>query len=552
MTTKIQSKEQISGVNYWVCVIGIIIFMACLESREINRPLDGLHSWAQATGAWATRVHIKYGLSYTKGLTTWAVGDPPKANPKKYLDHPQLSILLAWLFCSIVGVSEFTLRLLAISVSIVTMALFMLMLKKLMEPVTALLAGLLYAVFPLTGYFYTGSWTTLFGFSAIYCYLVIIKAFANAPEPKKYHKIGLAAGIFLCLQVNWVGFFYAMAIGVHYVFRCIKRKEYPSFVLLAIMVFSPAISMIITFSIMLAGYGGDISKIFELYKWRAGKGEMQQMQSFDWSLWFGKLWEFSLTNYTLPVVMIAILYITIGQFFVFSKDPDPLTGRRSRQFPQFWLFFMVPFFALFILRGCLWRHQTWLVPLTPCVAIAASLGICMVWDYLKKISFKIALVAVLAILSICTSYCIAGTNYYYAIRWQPEAKIKMFQMLNSRIPPDKYLLSFDPFIVNQNESKGAFYRPEIAWYLDREIIQATRLEEVTEAAKTGKYPFYLMPLSLGDPQTDAYLNNLSKQLGQLYKYEYIPGVSGEMDGRGRFLKAGMSNYLLFDLQKPVK
>ncbi len=552
MAMKIQVKEQTNCINYWLCVIGIILFMVCLESREIGRPFYGLHSWGDATGTWAARTHVKYGLSYTKGLTTWAVGDPPKANPHRYLDHPQLGSLLSWFFGSIFGVYEWTFRLVTILVSIGTMALFMLMLKELMDPLPALLAGVLYAIFPLTGYFYTGGWMILFGLSAIYYYLIIIRAFINGPQPKMIHKIGLAASLFLGLQISWVGFFYALAIGVHYVCRCIKRKEYPSIGLLAILMLAPGISLVITFSIMLAGYGGDVSKIIELYKWRAAKGEMQQMQSFDWSLWFAKLWEFSNTNYTLPILIIAILYITIGQLFVFMDKPDHSTGRRTRQFPQFWLFFMAPVFALFILRGCLWRHQTWLLPLTPCVAIAASLGIFMLWDSLKKINFRIALVTILAILSICTGYCIAGTNYYYAIRWQPEAKIKMFQMLNSRIPPDKYLLSFDPFIVDQHESKGAFYRPEIAWYLDREIVQAEKLEEITAAAKTGKYPFYLLPLSVGDPQADAYLSNLSKQLGQIYKYEYIPGVSGESDSEGRFLKAGMPNYILYDLEKPLK
>ncbi|MGD0785080.1 MAG: hypothetical protein ABR969_04635 [Sedimentisphaerales bacterium] len=553
MTAKIQNnKEPTGGINYyWYCVIGIIILMSCIGAREIDRPFYGLHSWGEATGTWAARTHVKYGLAYTKGMTTWAVGYPPKENPKRYLDHPQLGSLLAWLFGSILGVHEWTFRFVTLIVSIGALAVFMLMLKGLMEPLPALLAGLLCAIFPLTGYFSFGGWTVLFGLAAIYYYLVIIKALTNGPEPTKFHKIGLALSLFLGLQIAWTGFFYALAIGVHYVFRCLKRKQFPSIPLLAIMAFSPGISMLITFTIMFMGYGG-ISKIIELYKWRAAKGEMQQMVGFDWSLWFAKLWEFSNTNYTLPILIIAILYITIGQLFVFTDKPDHSTGRRARQFPQFWIFFMVPFSALFILRGCLWRHQTWLLPMTPLVAIAASLGVFMVWDLIKKNNFKIAMVTVLAILSICVFDCIAGTNYYYAIRWQPEAKINMFKMLNSRIPPDKYLLSFDAFIVDQHESKGAFYRPEIAWYLDREIVQAEKLEEITAAAKTGKYPFYLLPLSVGDPQADAYLSNLSKQLGQLYKYEYIPGVAGEADSEGRFLKAGMPNYILYDLEKPLK
>jgi hypothetical protein len=552
MTAKIQIKDKTSGINYWLCVVGIIILMCCMEGREINRPFYGLHSWGDAGGTWAARTHVRYGLSYTKGVTTWAVGNPPIENPTRYYDHPQLGSILAWFFGSILGVHEWTFRFVTLVVSIGALAVFMLTLKGLMEPLPALLTGLLWAIFPLTGYFAMGGWTTFFGLSAIYFYLVIIKAFKDNPEPTKFHKIGLALSLFLGLQIDWSNFFYALAIGVHYVFRCAKRKQFPSVPLLAILVFSPGISLLVTFVIMFIGYGGDITKIIELYRWRAAKGEMQQMQTFDWSLWFGKLWEFSVTNYTVPVLVIAILYITIGQLLVFMENPNPDTGRRDRQFPQFWLFFMVPIFQLFMLRGCLWRHQTWLLPLTPPVAIAASLGIFMLWDFLKKINFKIALVVVLAVLSVCVGYCIAGTNYYYSIRWQPEAKIKMFQMLNSRIPPDKYLLSFDPFIVNQHESKGAFYRPEVAWYLDREITQAVRLEEIISAAKTGKYPFYLLPLSVGDQRTDVYLANLSRQLQQLYKYEYIPGWPGEVDKKGRFLKMGMPAYVLFDLRNPVK
>jgi len=47
----------------------------------INRPYYGLHSWANANRAWAARNHVKYGLGYTKGYHTLAVGDPPPVHP---------------------------------------------------------------------------------------------------------------------------------------------------------------------------------------------------------------------------------------------------------------------------------------------------------------------------------------------------------------------------------------------------------------------------------------------------------------------------------------
>lgn len=553
MNTKIQNKDHTSCVNYWLCVIGIIMLMICLHSREIGRPFYGLHSWAQASGAWGARATANYGFKYTKFLATWAVGNPPKANPNHYYDHPQLGSIVAGLTAMTFGNEEYVFRAANLVTNTIILLLFLRILKGLTDSLTALLAGVIYVMFPISCYFMMGWWPVILGFGSIYFYLVLIGELNDGPQPSLRHKIGLALCIFFGLQFQWTGFFCAFAIGFHYVCRCLKNKKLPDWSLIAIMIIAPFTSMAITFTIMAGGHGWDIHKIIDLYVWRAGKGEYtSQMATFDWSMWFGTLWKFSLTNYTLPVVLALLIYLTIGQLFVFTGDKDPKTGRFTRQFPQFWLFFIIPVSQFFALRGCLWKHQTWLHPLTPCVAIAAALAVLLLFDLLKKVSFRTAISGVALLLGIFTCFCFAGTNNYFAIRWQPEVKIKMFQMLNSRIPSDKYLLSFDPFIVNQHPTKGAFYRPEVAYYLDREIVQATNLEEITAEAKTGKYPFYLMPLSVGDPQVDAYLGNLSKQLNQLYRYEYIPGVSGEVDKKGRFLKAGMSSYLLFDLQNPVK
>ncbi|RKY08095.1 MAG: hypothetical protein DRP56_04685, partial [Planctomycetota bacterium] len=113
------------------------------------------------------------------------------------------------------------------------------------------------------------------------------------------------------------------------------------------------------------------------------------------------------------------------------------------------------------------------------------------------------------------------------------------------------LLSFEAFVVNQNKAKGGFYRPEIAWYLDREIVQAGVIENrrilVTETIKdietkaaTGRYPYYLIPAVKP-------LEPILGALAQKYKYEAIKGVQGERTKDGKFLKAGMTSYLIFDL-----
>jgi hypothetical protein len=194
-----------------------------------------------------------------------------------------------------------------------------------------------------------------------------------------------------------------------------------------------------------------------------------------------------------------------------------------------------------VLRGCLWRHQTWEMPLTPFLAVSIAIAIIGIGRILKERANKyFALAVQIVVAAILLFSCFLGTKYYYAVRWQPEAKIELFKKLNHLIPPDKALLSFEDFIVNQNESKGGFIRPEIAWYLDREITPAHTIEEIKKYASTGRYPYYLIP-AVNE------LKPLLNRLVQDYPYEFVQGASGETAKNGRFLKAGMYPYMIFDL-----
>jgi len=510
-----------------------------------------IHNTARsASGAWAARSHVKYGLAYTKGVSTWAVGQPPTETPNRYWDHPQLNVLLSSVFMKIFGINTWSLRTGGVFIAIATFLVFLCIIRGLTDDLTTLLSGLILILMPITGYFSLGGWASLMGLGAIWFYLRNIGILGDQATVNKWHKIGLAVSLFFALQFGWPGFFFAFGIGAHYVFGCIFRRKMPNWPLLAILVFAPALSLLLNFSVMAGGYDWDLNKIYELYKWRSAKGEMQQMQAFDWGAWNAKFWEYAQTNFTTPILILAIGYLTLGQVFVFTNsEPYPKTKRRKRQFPQLFIFFIIPISQLFVLRGCLWRHQSWERPFGPLFAIAAALAILVTGDIVEKIHKKLKYPAIIALTVLVTIFCVIGTNYYYAVRWQPQAKIDMFKKLNQVIPPDKKLLSFEDFIVNQHKAKGGFIRPEIAWHLDREINTAQTLQDIQEKTKTGMYPCYLMPLaSYYDQQLTMYLNNLSGQLMQIYKkYDYIPDVAGERTKDGKFLKAGMNPYMIFYL-----
>ncbi len=534
--------------DFWLYAGLLVVLLASTWAREITRPFYGLHSWGQASGAWVARSHVRYGLGYTKGMATWAVGNPPAENPTRYVDHPQLGPLITAAAMAVFGINEWSVRIVGIAVALATYLIFLKILRDLLDDTTTLLAGLLYALFPISAYFTFGGWGTFFSFLAIWYYLVSINALKKSYKPSVIPRLGLAISLFMALQFGWEGFFYAFAIGLHYVSRCIHRRQLPDKNLLAILIIAPLSSLALNFTIMASGYEWDFQKIIELYKWRSAKGEMEMemgMQKFDWGAWLDRFWLYALTNFTRPILLTAIAYLTLGQLFIFTQPKlDKKEDRRLRQFPQFWLFAITPISQLLILRGALWKHQTWEQPLGPLIAISVALGIMLLADILTKIHRRLAAACVVILMTVFFISCAMGTNYYYAVRWQPEAKIELFKTLNYSIPSDKALLSWENFIVNQHSSKGAFYRPEIAWYLDREITPAQTIEEIERYAATGRYPYYLVP-------SVQELSTLINQLKQRYRYQYVPGVPGATTKDGKFLRATMVPYMIFDLQSKL-
>lgn len=553
--SKSSLKQSNKARNFWL-LSGLLVVLLCSimtqlwsPSNNITRPFYGLHSWADAHGPWLARVQLKHGFGYTKGLYTWAVGDPPTENPTRYLDHPQLPGLLNAATMAVLGINTWALRATNVLATVVALLLFLKILRRLLDDKTALLAGLFFCLFPLIGYFGVNMWLFPLSFWAIWCYLVLIKGLKDGPEPSALHKCGLAAGLFFALQMSWEGFFLALAVGVHYVFRCIHRRQFPEMTILTILIVAPLSSLILNFAIMATAQGWNLQRIIELYKWRAGSGELKEL---TWPMWFGRFWEHAITNFTLPILITTIVYLTFGQLFVFMETkPNKRDKRRPRQFPHFWLFLMPALFQLFLLRGALWPHQTWERPLVPFIAIAAAEGVMLLGDALRKINKIVAYTIMTVLVAVFAIFCVIGVKHYYYIRWQAPAKIEMFEMLQKKIPPDKALLSWEPFQVNQHEAKGAHYRPEIAWHLDREIVQAgivknrklmvaETLKDIEQKAGTGKYPYYLVPQSKP-------LMPLITQLAQRYQYQQIPGEPPERAKDGKFLRAGMMPYVIFDL-----
>lgn len=543
----LSSVRNNNTINFWLCAALIALLAAATLSRDITRPFAGLHSWGESHAAWVARSHINYGLNYTKGFDTFALGNPPEVEPTYYLDHPQMRTWLDSIAMLIIGTNELAIRLPNLIATLLTILIFIKILRGLTDKRVALLAGFFFAIFPLTGYFGVwgvSTWLTPTALLAIWYYLVVIGALSNGPAPKPTHKWILAVLLFLILQMSWEGFFFALAIGVHFVCRHIKRRQFPDRLILGILIVAPLSSLALDFIILSAGRGWNFNEIIEIAKWRAKHGEIPDL---NWARWFELFRIHAVTNFGVPALVIAILYFTFGQLYVIltATQTAELKNKYKYKFPQFWLFTLPAVFQLFILRGALVPHQYWERPIAFPIAIALALAVMMVYNILKRLNTKIAVISGAAVTGLIFTFCMIGTNYYYSYRWQPENKINMFKELNKKIPPDKYLLSFESLMYDQHEFKAASTQCEIAWYLDRQIHTAQTLNNVLEKAKTGKYPYYLIPYA---PQTASIIQELRNK----FKYEFIQGQARVSNKYGFTYKGGMLSYFLFDLKTEAK
>ena len=519
--------------QFWVLASLVAMLCAGQLGREIDRPFYGMHSVDQAHNAWLARSHASYGFGYTRGLPTFAVGDPPAAAPSHYLDHPPLYSLLDAGAMKILGVNTRALRVTNLLATVVALLLFMKIVRALSNDATALLSGLVFALVPLITYFGVNQWLYPLCFLALWCYLVLVEEVDE--EPGNLHFLGLAVLLFVSVQVIWQGAFFAAALGVHYLCRCAHRKQWPEPKLLAILIAAPLTGIVLNFAVLAAAEGWEFGRLGELIQWRVGSGERE---THEWGPWFSRAGEFAVTNFTWVVLALAGAYLTLGQVISRASGSKGATlFRRDRRFPQFWLFAMPAIFQLFILKGVVWEHQWWERPLVPVVSIAAALGVLMISDLLESIKAGLASVGVAVMVAAIFISTLIGTNHYYSLRYYYPELIGLFESLQEEIPADKALLSFESYLFDQKPGvKQASYRPEVGWHLNREIVVARKIDEIEMQAATGRFPYYLMPVEHSKPEVSQYLGWLVQQLRARYSSQLIRASPDQW---------------LFDLRQPI-
>lgn len=523
----------------------LVLLFAVLAARDIGRPFQGLHSWEDANAAWSARSHLTYGLGYTHGFPTLAVGIPPPATPPRYLDHPPLPALLDAGAMALFGRHEWSLRLAALLLTAACLPLLVAILRRLYDDATALLATLLYVLFPITDYFYAAptmwSWMLPFIFGSWWCYLVLIGGLREGPIPGARHRWALAVCLFFTIQLGWLGVFYAAGMGSHYLIRCLRLRRPPDLGLFAILSLVPLASFALDIGLLLAARGWDVKALIGLFTWRSSvTGERARTLA----PWFARQWELLQSNFSLPVLIFAAGYAVSLIVRAFrsrsSRDGDGAPRPAPHPFAHAWLFFFPGLSYMAVFREQFWVHHMVYIPLSVPLAVASALGLRSLWDFLAPKSRAAADAVMCGAIALTLGCCAHALNLYHGARWVSPVEVQIMKTLNLRMAPDESLLSYAEYWVADNPYKLTHIRPEIAWYLDRSINAVQSLADLDRvlSSPSGKYPFYLVDTSQAP-------GDLVDALKARYPFEMFQGNRYDL-GPPEII--GFADQLLFDLR----
>jgi hypothetical protein len=540
--------------RFWLFAAGVVLVFVLIQTFDftlvppeyrgfqLTRPFCDLHSSHEAARAWAGRSLLKYGLGYTKGYATLAVGDPPHLIPEYEVSDLPADGWICALGMLVFGAQDWSARLFDLALSAACLLAILALLRRLYGSERTLLSGLLLVLLPLSGCFGSEFLMLLLGLWAFCRYLQLAGRLGGELGGRSRHLIELAISLFLLVQLNWAGIFYALAVGLHYVFYHVVRRQF-QWRVLAVLAVASLSSLALDLYVMAGGlrhnlsleapYGGSEASVLagtdsswglvrSLYQLA---GVESEQGSFSWLSWLDANLRHAHANFSAPILIflaVYLLYLVAAHARGLARRLIHPSGGNSpggsarilRPFPHLWFLVLPGLMFVFAFEGLLWRHPYWQSPFALFVAVGAASSVLLAGDVFRRVHVWLGRSVVVVLIVMISVFCNHGLAEYRDIREQSPRTLALFERLNKEIRPDRALLTFKDYAIRRGKGEPAVYQPEYAWYLDREMVPANawryepkywalsvRIEdvatktvrEVQARAQTGCFRYYLIP-----------------------------------------------------------
>jgi 4-amino-4-deoxy-L-arabinose transferase-like glycosyltransferase len=469
------ASPQSRGNESRILLIGLAAVLTVYAvglSRDVNARWGGMHDWNGAYYSQLARNLLRYPASIHYGMPIVAVGQavPPVEERSIYATHPPGLIWLVAGAFWIGGESEATARCVAIIASLGALLAFISITRARRGVETALLAGIIYSLMPMTVFF-----GRMVDQEAI-CAALMLGAVASWGNVKASRTPGrwLAAWsvcVVSCVWVDWVGCLFGV-LFTGYALLALRRREITTrvFVFMASAVVVAVISMVAY--LVMAGLDGRWSDLWAIFTSRqepAGRGGP------------GTVWRHVVENVTWPVLGMFILGIGI-------EVADALRGGQRKSSEGSGLGVMTITGTFWVIL--FWRqfevHNYWMFYLGPAMAASAAHGLMGLAGDLKLRAPNLTKPA-LALLVIVTSLaCLGRTNDYFSRESYSTESIRAWREIDSRTEPDAKIAYFRDPTLEERHGSYVFRNlipPQMSYYVDRSFVVATDAQAVRAAAK---------------------------------------------------------------------
>jgi 4-amino-4-deoxy-L-arabinose transferase-like glycosyltransferase len=463
-----------------------------------------MHDWNGAFFSQLARNLLRYPISVHHGMGVVAVGEavPPAEERSLYAAHPPALIWLVALAFRLLGEAEWVARLVPILASLGSLALLIWLVKQSLGSETAMLAGLVYAVSPMTVFFgrmVDHEAVCLFlMLAALACWRVATADLVLTKPQAVAARIGWVAAIAGGIWVDWCGVLFAGLFSIHALLQFKRGRVRGGLASTAV-----GVSLLATLGMLAhlvyGGLEGRFSDLMAIFVSRAANPNVEAVHK-------GFLapegpWRHIVGNLTWPTMLFAGVGLVRAVFLILGRStPAPRHGDesgRSQAIEGWWVLLATGVLWLCVLWRQFERHNYWTFYLGPPTAVWAAEALLAVRNRLSPMGRRSASGVYYAAVALVVAAALRGTDGYFTIVSYPGEAVSAWRQINAATGPnDRVLFYLDPVLPEQ---RGQYLLRNLVptqqtYYLDRPFGVEKNLAAVIE--KASDYSVYVLPVSV--------------------------------------------------------
>jgi hypothetical protein len=495
------TREPATG--WWVLVL-LAVYAAGL-TQQVTSPWGGMHDWNGAFYSQLARNLLRYPVDVHRGMGVLAVGAdvPPIEERGLYSHHPPGLVWLVAGAFRLFGESEAVARAVPIAASLAAFWMLIVLTVRRWGRETAMCAGLLYALMPMSVYF-----GRMVNHEAVCLCLMLAAVLAwqaatdRAPDRKPTGVYFLAAwgtAVAALIWIDWVGVVFAGLFCIRATL-CRDRQGHHRGRLAFAWALPIGAAAGMLCHLVDAGLDGQWDRLWAIFVSR----RVSDITPAD-----RVAWNHLLGNLTWPVLALAVLGAASDVAGRFRRQTSAQEPPDRSSAAAGWGLCVIALTGL-IWVALFWRlfkiHNYWMFYLGPWVGLSAAKAVVILRDAAARRFPTLAVAAFYAAIAMVAAVELTGVQQYFARKFLPDATMAAWREVNRQTrPAERVLLHWNPVQFDRYGTSG--YRtivpPQLAYYMDRAFdVQPDATQAVAVGAASRA--LYVVPQQVVLTNPDAF------------------------------------------------